>query len=165
MFQCHQAVMSGHCWGPLFGECKGVSLPPSPPFLVFRPVGWTTRSKLSVPRIWRRRSTRGKQRGSIQPGWNRHPPGGWQQERGTPVCYPAWMRCFPRWDRVVFQDGAGMEVFSRVGMGQRTSWGWDGDIHRCARSPTVAVGNLAQPLGFLLVALVGIQTRLSMASF
>lgn len=67
----------------------------------------------------------------------------WQQERGTPVCYPPLVRGFPGWNRVVFQDGAVMEVFSRVGMGQRTSWGWD--IHHCARSPTLAVGNVAQP--------------------
>lgn len=31
--------MSGHCWGHLFGDCKGVSLPPSFSFLVFQACG------------------------------------------------------------------------------------------------------------------------------
>lgn len=143
---CHRAVVTGRWLGsPLEGGAKGFLCLLLCPLPVSRPAVWTTRSKLSVRRTWRRKSTRGERRGSIQPGWEQHP---WGAGRG---CDPAvgkghlgllptvgemgmgW-RCPPGWgwNGDVLQDGAGTEMFARLGLelGWRCSpgWSWDRDV-------------------------------------
>lgn len=92
------------------GTAKGFPYLLLSPSWFFRPVGWTMRSKLSVPRTWRRRSTRGKQRGSIQPGWKWHPS---MLTAGRGHC-----SLLPTLG----------EIFSWMGWSCHSGWGLDGGV-------------------------------------